>query len=262
MKPPSEWSKADFESILYFGYYPDTKDSTLPKKVNNASQNGKITQDRSDLLERSIKCIEKTFEICIQSIPTSKTHIVPLSGGLDSRLILAALLKSRKIDNDNIKTVTFGSPHTWDFELSKQVAQSVGVKNNIIDLRSGNINWKTNDLKKATRWSGAPVPILESRVNMSIVEQFGRNDTVIWSGFFGDPSVGSHQPTNPANSWLEAIKHFINHNKIAEFEKYRTHFVPETTFPSSPFVERSVLSFEEQLDFAIFFKQKTAYVIA
>ena len=42
-------------------------------------------------------------------------HIVPLSGGLDSRAILGGLLDAGL--KDQITTVTFGTLGTWDYDI-------------------------------------------------------------------------------------------------------------------------------------------------
>ena len=53
--------------------------------------------------------------------------IIPLSGGLDSRAILAATLKC--IPKENIMTFTFGEKDSFDFEIGQIVARNVGVRN-------------------------------------------------------------------------------------------------------------------------------------
>ncbi len=60
-------------------------------------------------------------------IKSNKTIIIPLSGGLDSRAILAAALKC--VPKERIITFTFGMKGSYDFELGQMIAKRAGVKN-------------------------------------------------------------------------------------------------------------------------------------
>lgn len=53
--------------------------------------------------------------------------LIPLSGGLDSRAILAEVLQITS--KENIITFTFGHPGSFDFEIGKLVAKNAGVRN-------------------------------------------------------------------------------------------------------------------------------------
>jgi asparagine synthase (glutamine-hydrolysing) len=55
-----------------------------------------------------------------------------LSGGLDSRLILAELL--RQGYSGELLTVTYGSPGTYDYEIGRLVAHHAGVSHQAFDL--------------------------------------------------------------------------------------------------------------------------------
>lgn len=56
---------------------------------------------------------------------------IPLSGGLDSRAILAATMEMKS--SEDIITFTGGSPGTYDFEIGKMVARKAGVRNISMD---------------------------------------------------------------------------------------------------------------------------------
>ena len=60
-------------------------------------------------------------------VKKEETIIIPLSGGLDSRAILAAALKCTS--RDNIITFTFGEKGSFDFEIGKMVAEKASVRN-------------------------------------------------------------------------------------------------------------------------------------
>lgn len=56
-----------------------------------------------------------------------KSIIIPLSGGLDSRAILAAALGNAS--KENITTFTYGEKGSFDFDIGQVVAKKAGVRN-------------------------------------------------------------------------------------------------------------------------------------
>ena len=58
--------------------------------------------------------------------------LCPISGGLDSRAVLGALLECKRADD--VLAVTYGTPGSLDFELGRQVAAAAGVAHRAIDL--------------------------------------------------------------------------------------------------------------------------------
>ena len=56
------------------------------------------------------------------SITPGRTHYIPLSGGLDSRALLAAAMEA----GAEVETLTFGMPGTMDYEDGNRVARAVG----------------------------------------------------------------------------------------------------------------------------------------
>jgi asparagine synthetase B (glutamine-hydrolysing) len=75
-------------------------------------------------------------------IKKDETIIIPLSGGLDSRAILAAVL--RCTSKDNIITSTFGEQGSFDFEIGKMVAEKAGVKNIPVGVEKADFERKYN----------------------------------------------------------------------------------------------------------------------
>lgn len=75
--------------------------------------------------------LEKTFSDSLDTVLTrllenskGRQLVIPLSGGLDSRL-LAAWLK--KLKAPNIKTFTYGKPDSPETSISEQVASALGI---------------------------------------------------------------------------------------------------------------------------------------
>lgn len=77
---------------------------------------------------------EHTFKLCKEIIGDRKV-VIPLSGGYDSRLVLNGLLKSG-VDKDSIITFTSGIKEYEDSNISKKVANAVGIKNYYINYNT------------------------------------------------------------------------------------------------------------------------------
>jgi len=141
------------------------------------------------------------FDTLVKQAP-SERHIIPLSGGWDSRGILGALLE--RVDSDRITTVTFGVPGQLDYDLGKMVADSVGVEHHAFDLRSINFTWDAvRESVVACPWTHVPDSFFHSLIR----NQFSNGSDIIWSGYLGDALTGS-QPSDTSTSDEERDKNF------------------------------------------------------
>ncbi|HIH36311.1 MAG TPA: hypothetical protein HA232_00160 [Methanocellales archaeon] len=117
----------------------------------------------------------------------SMRHLVPLSGGWDSRSILGALLE--RVETDRIATVSFGVPGQLDYDLGKMVADSAGVKHHALDLRSVDFAWDAiKESVASSPWTYVP----DGFFNSLCRNLFSSESDAIWIGFLGDPLAGSH----------------------------------------------------------------------
>lgn len=118
---------------------------------------------------------------------TNGPHVVPLSGGLDSRVILGALLE--RLDRRDIFTVTYGVPGSADFEIGNEIARRVGVKHLTLDL-SRPTRWDIDDLAKVADLTDANNSVFHPSVWLQIADSFGA-DATYWTGYTGDGIGGS-----------------------------------------------------------------------
>ena len=118
-------------NYLYFGYIPPQE---YPDWANEIEQN---THDNYSL-QGTIKVFDDIFDKLVQIFPDRK-HIIPLSGGWDSRAILGALLE--RVDKNMVETVTFGAPGQLDYEIGIKVAGWAGVNHKAINLKKNILNW-------------------------------------------------------------------------------------------------------------------------
>jgi hypothetical protein len=130
--------------------------------------------------------------------------IVPLSGGYDSRAILAVLLEVTEAKN--IQTYTFGTPNTLDYEIGRVIARTAGVKHRSYDLTQSEVTeeklWRTAELTDGNTDLFQPVYLID------VVESLG-TDSTVWTGYTGDGVAGSHFRHHSRSDVDSAVAEFI-----------------------------------------------------
>src|SRR6056297_2481821 len=86
-------------------------------------------KDYQTLLEEGIRLCKKVVGRLFEQ--SHQTPVVMLTSGLDSRLILGAILESTSASN--IESFTWGIPGTYDYEISKKIARKYDIKHTRID---------------------------------------------------------------------------------------------------------------------------------
>lgn len=233
-------------SFLHFGYVPDVPDdmTQVPWIGDYArtERNPVETIKEPELIDRGVHILEKAFRDV-----RGELHILPLSGGLDSRAILGGLLNAGI--KDNIIAVTFGTPGTLDYTIGRRVAEHTGVKHESIDLTR--IELKHDLLVETARESGAWNWIFDAFYNRLICEKFGK-EAIYWSGFMGEALTGAHLPETVSRTWDEARKYFITWNRFTRSTTLTPpEYKPESMLPEVPMLPQNLLSYDDQLDFVI-----------
>jgi asparagine synthetase B (glutamine-hydrolysing) len=243
-------------AFLHYGYLPQGGGtvSSFPFDIDlltSSSSNPYKEYSESHLVEEGAKRLHDA----LTSAPkrSEKTHVIPLSGGLDSRAILGGLIDAGL--TDNIVTVTFGTPGTFDYDIGNAVGQSVEVTHRKINLNDVEV---TEELLLETLRNGPEWTFLfDAFYNRIVTREFGE-ESVYWSGFMGDPLAGSHLGTGPTTNFEEEQKVFSKKNKLPNVSVYkRSSFDPIRVLPDEPLVDANKLSYGEQLDFAI---RQTQYI--
>lgn len=193
--------------FLYFGYIPQLTSGvhqqswsqyqleTTRAELRNLSE--------SDLITKGIGALQIAFN----NIP-KRSHIVPLTAGFDSRSILGGLLNAGL--KDQITTVTYGTPGTWDYDIGAYVAKQMGVRHEAIDLTQKSL--RQDELIEACRNSNGTVRIFDRYYNSLVRKKFGIS-SVYWSGVGGDALTSVHLPMEPSKSFEEANDRFMKRCK-------------------------------------------------
>jgi len=233
-------------SFLHFGYLPQ-----IPRNLSSEPWVGnksdacdtiRKSPNKPQLIAQGIHALKAAFQNIVGGM-----HIVPLSGGLDSRAILGGLLNAGL--KNRIAMVTFGTPGTLDYEIGSYVAKRIGLRHEAIDLTRVKLDQEV--LEKTIDEGGAWTYLIDSFYNRLISKRFGKDPTY-WSGFMGDPLAGSHLLPTDSNSWREALDKFVKRNSFSRsIVLTPPGFRPEDVLPQSPLLNESHLSYDEQLDFGI-----------
>jgi hypothetical protein len=235
--------------FLHYGYFPNAR-VTLPDSLRHWLDSDSLHQDfnnanEADLIIKGANALRKNFKQEIAQ-DHNKTHVVPLSGGLDSRTILANLLEH--LDPSRIVTVTFGKPGSPDYERARSIAKKADVKWEGIDLSPGKWKWDTDLLVATANRSELPTRLFDTAVNHAIQLRFGK-DAIYWSGFMGD-SLGCLEPiSNRVQTWEEAREAFVKRNCVSKNTRITNmDFNPFKCLPSKPFVRPEKLDYYSQLN--------------
>lgn len=178
----------DYEQLKVFlkiGYVPS--DLTLfegVKLINPNKQVNKLVDVFSVLPEynhdnNTLKSI--LMNSIAERYKKNECHVVPLSGGMDSRIILAALLEFTEAKN--IHTYTFGVPGAYDYEIPNSIAKKLGTKHT--NFSSDDTVYTIDGLIRAAIASDGNTEIFHPLVLNRVADHYGA-DATYWSGFAGD----------------------------------------------------------------------------
>lgn len=230
-------------TISSFPFDVDILSDSQSSELENYSE-AQLIESGSNLLHNALTTVQEFGD---------KTHIVPLSGGLDSRAILGGLLESEL--QGEIVTITFGSPSSFDYKIGNTVGRSVDVKHRNINLTEIKITREKllEIAKTVPNWTF----LFDAFYNRIINKEFGK-DCIYWVGFMGDPLAGSHLDKKPTSSFNEAKLKFDQKNRLPKVDTYtQNEYNPHRLLPENPLVDARELSYLEQLDFSI---RQTQYI--
>ena len=173
---------------------------------------------------------------------SNQSHVVPISGGMDSRAILATLLEHTEAHN--IKTFSFGSPGTLDYDIGCEIAKISGTQHTAFDLTK--YTYTQEELEDIAQRIDHQT-VLFHHWPVWAADQIYPGATV-WSGFLGDPLSGSHLPTAPAKDIQGAIGYFISKNRYVQSHNFTTNNLDFSALVELPIIGNTSLTFEEQID--------------
>lgn len=226
-------------SFLRLGYFLDAEAVGPTIDLGGIDNALYLGATRQDLVELGVKLFRQAIAA---SFRPGMHHVVPLSGGLDSRAILAGLLEHTEANG--ISTFTFGSPGSLDFEIGCMIARRLGTRHTAFDLTK--CRFRQDELEDVSRRVGRSTILFHHWPVHEADQRFSGG--TVWSGFLGDPLSGSHRPRQPAAGLGEAIRAFLGKNRFVHSADLCPDAGGLEHLIEPPAVSKATLSLEEQLD--------------
>ncbi len=183
--------------FLRYGYFPRKQENTI--NFNNYNYD----YDTYSLDENAIKAANLFIDNVEKLFDKSQNHLVPLSGGLDSRTILFTLLKFTEAKN--IYSYSFGVKGTLDYEIAANLAKELGINHIAFDLQQ--YHYDINDLIEHSTFVGKQTFLFHNPPIRQINHMF--KDFDVWSGIVGDVVAGSALPINQSSSFDDSINSYL-----------------------------------------------------
>lgn len=227
-------------SFLTFGFFLDYKNTKFEIKLDGIDKKIYENANEPELIKQGGELFDAAVS---KSFNPNVNNLVPISGGLDSRAILASLLKHTSASN--ISTFTFGSPNSLDFEIGKLVAKKFGTKH--ISLPTRENSYSQEGFEKISNLNNNQTFLFHHGPVIELNDMFDGYD--YWSGHLGDPVTGGHLAPKAGNIF-EAKNYFINKNifvdsiNLMSDKDYDFHKLLNIDF-----IDENLLTLEEQLDY-------------
>ena len=232
-------NKKNLSSFLKLGYFLDYKNKDISINVSNIDKQKYQDIEEYELIKIGSKLWKES--IC-SNFDTNQKHLVPISGGLDSRAILSALLEHTEAKN--IYTYTFGTPNTLDYDVGNYVAKKIGTNHKSFDLRRYNFNQK--ELENISKRVNFQTILFHHAPVWEVDKRFENCQN--WCGFMGDPLSGSKLSKEPSLSLEVAKKQFMRKNTYVSSIDL-TNGLNFEGLVEADLIDKSLLTLDEQLDF-------------
>src|SRR3989339_575058 len=193
----------NLNSFLRFGYYLCYQNPhyqlSFPAHLESQYQNCPEEELVSMGAEKLKQAIRHSF------VP-GRHHVVPLSGGIDSRMLLAGIMELTEASN--ISAFTYGTPGSQDYEIGRFIASKAGVEHVALDLSRK--RFSIEEALELSRRTNNQSLIFHQFPILEVEKRFP--GSMIWSGAIIDVLFGRHYHVNKGKSLEEAKYNFIEEN--------------------------------------------------
>ena len=234
-------------SFLKLGYFLDYQNNDIKIDISNIDKEKYKDISESELIDIGSNLWKEAIS---SNFKNNQKHLVPISGGLDSRAILAGLLEHT--ETKNIYTYTFGTPNTLDYDIGNYVAKEIGTNHTSFDLT--NYIYNQNELENISKRVDFQTILFHHAPVLKVDELFSGCQT--WNGFMGDPLAGSKLTNNPSTTMEEAKNKFIQKNIYVKSIQLSQNNNFQNLIDDIC-IDKGRLTFDEQIDFQ---NRQTKYI--
>lgn len=210
----SELADINLGSFLDFGYFLHYKNQNVFPDLSRLDESKYAELSEDELIDIGIMLWEKMIS---DQYREEDTHVVPLSGGIDSRAILATLLKHTSAEK--IHTYTYGTPGSLDYEIGNEIAKRCGTNHRSFPLTEYNYNM--DELIDASKRVDHQTLLFLHGPISEIDRSYA--DCQIWSGTIIDVFFGRHTHLKKASNWTDAILNSFDENQFTKSHKLSKH---------------------------------------
>src|SRR5690606_13344802 len=230
----------NLNSFLSLGYFLDYKNEDVSFDFSEIP----ILKEELSLLSEQdlfLECKKRWFTT-FEKLYERGNHVVPISGGLDSRAILATLLEF--VSADKIATYTFGTPGTYDYEIGKLVAKKIGTNHTQFSFNDYVFSTE-KEIEVSKRIDHQT--FLFHHPPIEKIENMFKND-FIWSGYILDVLAGSYYSSGESDFILAKKNTFDkdSFNKSIILSKPNTN-IHLNYEPPNLLLDPEILSYKEQI---------------
>lgn len=225
-------------NYLYYGYLPP---ETSPEWLEECFEAGSDAEHRtpSSAAELIMAILDEEIEKYFHG---GCNCVIPISGGWDSRFLLAAAM--RRFKKSRIRLLSFGAPGQLDFDIGRKIAESYAINHFAINLEELDFSWdKLLNSVKNNPWTYVP----DSYFNKSSISHAIEPGDVILSGFLGEALTGGHYSC--FESAHDTKVEFVKRQRRSRFDLTPSDFDPVSSIP--PVNTPKNISMSEYWDIAI-----------
>lgn len=237
----------NLNSFLTLGYFLDYKNPCYSIDISNIDKDKYDAATEQELIQEGARL---WYEAISHNFISASKNLVPISGGLDSRAVLACLL--RHTEAKNISTYTFGTAKTLDYDIGNLIASKLGTEHTCYDLKKH--IYTQAELENISRRVDFQTVLFHHPPVWQVDEKY--RGYKLWSGFFGDSLTGAKLVKRPSETLQGAKEKFKIKNRYVSsinlLKKYDfDHLIDCTSYCADK------LTLDEQVDFQ---NRQTKYI--
>jgi len=143
-------------------------------------------KSHKDLFDEGLALCRSTVHKLYTS--SNKKPVLPITSGLDSRLLLGALMECTTADK--IETYTWGLPNTYDLDVGAQLAKHYGIKHREFDVTKYELTEKR--LLDYAKLTDCNASLFKTWPVEDILSLYGEDEHSIWMGLLGGSASGAN----------------------------------------------------------------------